>query len=56
MIKMPPMSLFLSKPGYGTKIELKSKECVDAVLQPRKDHVTTQINVSLHLKTSFLWL
>ena len=41
------MSFLPSKSGYGPKIELKSKECIDAVLQPLKDHVTIKINGSL---------
>jgi len=36
------MSLFPSKSGCGSKIELRSKECIDAVLQPLKDHVNYQ--------------
>ena len=41
------MSFLPSKSGYGPKIELKSKGCIDAVLQPLKDHVTIKINGSL---------
>lgn len=41
------MSLFTSKSRYGSRIELRSKECIDAVLQPLKDHVTIKINGSL---------
>lgn len=47
------MSLFASKSGYGSKIELKSKECIDAVLQPLKDHVTIKINGSLTCEDIF---
>ena len=47
------MSLFPSKSGYGSKIELKSKECIDAVLQPLKDHVTIKINGSLTCEDIF---
>jgi len=35
------------KPVYAPKIELKSKECIDAVLKPLTDHVTIKINGSL---------
>ena len=41
------MPLFSYKPIYGPKIELKPKECIDAVLQPLTDHVTIKINCSL---------
>jgi len=41
------MSLLSHKPGYGSKIELKSKECIDTVLRPLTDHVTIKINGSL---------
>jgi len=41
------MSLLSYKPVYRPKIELKSKECIDAILQPLKDHVTIKINGSL---------
>ena len=47
------MSLLPSKSGYGPKIELKSKECIDAVLQPLKDHVTIKINGSLTCEDIF---
>lgn len=47
------MSFFPSKSGYGPKIELKSKECIDAVLQPLKDHVTIIINGSLTYEDIF---
>lgn len=47
------MSLYPSKSGYGPKIELKSKECIDAVLQPLKDHVTIKINGSLTCEDIF---
>lgn len=35
------------KSGYAPKIELKAKECIDAVLRPLNDHVTIKINGSL---------
>jgi putative transposase len=41
------MPLLSHKPVYRPKIELKSKECIDAVLQPLTDHVTIKINGSL---------
>jgi putative transposase len=41
------MSLLPSKLKFSSKIELKSKECIDAVLQPLHDHVTIKINGSL---------
>jgi len=41
------MPLFPYKPIYKPKIESKSKECIDAVLQPLTDHVTIKINDSL---------
>ena len=47
------MSFLPSKSGYGPKIELKSKECIDAVLQPLKDHVTIKINGSLTCEDIF---
>jgi putative transposase len=47
------MSLLPSKSGYCPKIGLKSKECVDAVLQPLKDHVTIKINGSLTCEDIF---
>lgn len=47
------MSLLPSKSGYSPKIELKSKECIDAVLQPLKDHVTIKINGSLTCEDIF---
>ena len=47
------MSLFPSKSGYGSKIELRSKECIDAVLQPLKDHVIIKINGSLTCENIF---
>ena len=47
------MSLLPSKSGSGPKIELKSKECIDAVLQPLKDHVTIKINGSLTCEDIF---
>jgi len=47
------MSLLPSKPGYGPKIELTSKKCIDAVLQPLNDHVTIKINGSLTCEDIF---
>lgn len=47
------MSLLPSKSGHSPKIELKSKECIDAVLQPLKDHVTIKINGSLTCEDIF---
>lgn len=41
------MSLLPSKPGYGSKIELKSKECIDTILQP-----LTKIELSFEAKLS----
>ena len=41
------MSLLPHKQGYSPKIGLKSKECIDFVLQPLKDHVTIKVNGSL---------
>jgi putative transposase len=39
---------FLSyKHDSNSKIGSKSKECIDLVLQPLKDHVTIKVNVSL---------
>ena len=47
------MSLLSSKSVSGLKIELKSKECINAVLQPLKDHVTIKINGSLTCEDIF---
>ena len=41
------MSLLSDKHGSSPKIESKSKECIDLVLQPLKDHVTIKVNGSL---------
>ena len=41
------MPLLPYKHGYSPKIGLKSKECIDFVLQPLKDHVTIKVNGSL---------
>ena len=41
------MSLLSYKHGSSPIIELKSKECIDLVLQPLKDHVTIKVNGSL---------
>ena len=41
------MSFLPSKSGYGPKIELKSKECIDAVLEPLTSHITIKVNGSL---------
>jgi putative transposase len=38
------MSLLTYKSEYSSKIELKSNECINAVLQPLTDHVTIKIN------------
>jgi IS4 transposase len=47
------MSFSSFKPGYTHKVELKSKECIDYVLQPLKDHVTIKINGSLTCEDIF---
>ena len=41
------MSFLSYKHGFCPKIELKSKECIDLVLQPLKYHVTIKVNGSL---------
>ena len=41
------MSFLPYKHGYSPKIGLKSKECIDFVLQPLNDHVTIKVNGSL---------
>jgi putative transposase len=41
------MSFLPYKHRYSPKIVLKSKECIDFVLQPLKDHVTIKVNGSL---------
>ena len=41
------MSLLSNKLGFNPKIELKSKKCIDTLLQPLSDHVTIKINGSL---------
>jgi hypothetical protein len=41
------MSLLSYKHKSSPKIGLKSKECIDFVLQPLKDHVTIKVNGSL---------
>jgi hypothetical protein len=41
------MSLLAYKNRNGPKIELKSEECIDTVLQPLTDHVIIKINGSL---------
>src|SRR5659263_643655 len=41
------MFLLSYKHGSSPKIELKSKECIDLVLQPLKYHVTIKVNGSL---------
>src|SRR5450759_2917110 len=41
------MSLLSYKHGSSPKIELKSKECIDLVLQPLKYHVIIKVNGSL---------
>ena len=47
------MSLLSSRSGSGPKIELKSKECIDSVLQPLKDYITIKINGSLTCEDIF---
>ena len=47
------MSFSSIKPGYTRKVELKSKKCIDYVLQPLKDHVTIRINDSLTCEDIF---
>ena len=41
------MPLLSNKSGYRPRIELKSRKCIDTVLQPLSDHVTIKINGSL---------
>ena len=41
------MSFLSSKGGYSSKIELKSKYCIDSVLEPLISHITLRINGSL---------
>lgn len=41
------MPFFTDKPGNSFKIELKSKYCIDYVLEPLTSHVTIKINGSL---------
>jgi putative transposase len=41
------MPFLTDKPGNSFKIELKSKYCIDYVLEPLTSHVTTKINGSL---------
>jgi putative transposase len=41
------MSLLSYKCGYDSKIELKSKNCLDLVLKPLTSHITLKINGSL---------
>ena len=41
------MFLLSYKHGSSPKIEVKSKECIDLVLQPLKYHVTIKVNGSL---------
>ena len=43
------MSLLSYKHGSSPKIELKSKECIDLVLQPLKYHVTIKAVSYTHL-------
>ena len=47
------MSLLLNKPEYKPRIELKSKKCIETVLQPLSDHVTIKINGSLTCEDVF---
>ena len=48
------MSLLSYKHGSSPKIELKSKECIDLVLQPLKYHVTIKVNGSLQYFTNWI--
>ncbi len=41
------MPFFTNNPGNSFKIELKSKYCIDYVLEPLTSHVTIKINGSL---------
>ena len=41
------MPFFTSKPLYSSKIELKSKYCIDSVLEPLTSHITIKVNGSL---------
>jgi len=41
------MSFLSSNGGYSSKIELKSKYCIDSVLEPLISHITLRINGSL---------
>ena len=41
------MSFLISKGVYSSKIELKSKYCIDSVLEPLTSHITLRINGSL---------
>jgi putative transposase len=47
------MSFLPLKSGYYPEIGLKSKVCIDAILQPLKDHVTIKINGSLTYEDIF---
>jgi putative transposase len=47
------MSFSSFKPVSTRKAELKSKKCIDYVLQPLKDHVTIKINGSLTCEDIF---
>jgi putative transposase len=47
------MSFSSFKPESTRKVELKSKECIDYVLQPLKDHITIKINGSLTCEDVF---
>ena len=47
------MSFLSYKHGFSPKIELKSKECIDLVLQPLKYHVTIKVNGSLTSENIF---
>ena len=47
------MSLLSNKPRYKPIIELKSKKCIETVLQPLSDHVTIKINGSLTCEDVF---
>jgi putative transposase len=41
------MPFFTSKPLYSSKIELKSKYCIDSVLESLTSHITIKVNGSL---------
>ena len=47
------MSLLSNEPRYKPIIELKSKKCIETVLQTLSDHVTIKINGSLTCEDVF---